>query len=85
MGRAQRLLARMRANPLDWRIDDFKVLAEHFGVVYRQQGTSHVVFRVAGAPLVTVPAARPVKPVYVRQFLAMIEQLEANREEEPSS
>jgi hypothetical protein len=34
----------MRNNPRDWRIEDLKVLAVHFGMVHRQRGTSHVIF-----------------------------------------
>jgi hypothetical protein len=66
----------MRNNPLDWRIEDLKVLANHFGIAYRQHGTSHVTFRHSTAGLVPVPAARPIKAVYIRRFLALIDALE---------
>jgi predicted RNA binding protein YcfA (HicA-like mRNA interferase family) len=67
----------MRNNPRDWRIKDLKVLATHFGIAYRQHGTSHVTFRHPEARvLLSVPAARPIKPVYIRHFLALIEAKE---------
>jgi hypothetical protein len=49
----------MRNNPRDWRIEDLKVLANHFGIAH-----------------LSVPAARPIKPVYIRRFLALIDAKE---------
>ena len=77
MGNAAKILAGMRANPRDWRIGDLKTVAAKYGVAHRQQGTSHVTFRYVGKPLVVVPARRPIKPVYIRGFLAPIESIEA--------
>ena len=74
---AAKLLQRMRVNPRDWRIEDLTIVADHFAVLYRQHGTSHVVFRHHSAGLLTIPAARPIKPVYVRQFIALIDKGEA--------
>lgn len=66
----------MRINPRDWRIGQLKTIADSLGMSYRQQGGSHVVFFRKGAGLLTVPAARPIKQVYIRQFLALIDRLE---------
>jgi hypothetical protein len=77
MARVDKLLAAMRRNPRgDWRIEQLKAIADRHGVSYRQPGTSHVTFRRAGGAKLTVPAQRPIKPVYIRKFLAMIETLE---------
>jgi hypothetical protein len=73
---AAKILSRMRNNPRDWRIEDLKVVADKYSIPYRQQGTSHVVFVHASAGLVSVPCSRPIKPVYVRQFVALIDKLE---------
>lgn len=73
MGKTEKLLDRMRANPRDWRIEDLKALAAARGLVWRQKGTSHVVFVRSDGRTLPVPAARPVKPVYVRKFLALLE------------
>jgi predicted RNA binding protein YcfA (HicA-like mRNA interferase family) len=73
---AAKILAKMRANPRDWRIDDLKVVAAKHGFSYRQQGSSHVVFRHPTAGILTVPAARPIKPIYIRLFVALVTQLE---------
>ena len=64
----------MRNNPRDWRIEDLKVLAGCYSMRHRQQGTSHVVFIHETAGLLTVPCARPIKPVYIRRFVALIDR-----------
>jgi hypothetical protein len=55
----------------DWRIASLQVVAVAHGV---NIGGSHVVFEhPAVAEAVSVPARRPIKPVYVRRFFAFIE------------
>ena len=73
MGTADKLLARMRCNPRDWRIEDVKTVADRLGIAYRQQGTSHVTFRHPSSAKVTVPVHRPIQPIYIKLFLAMID------------
>ena len=75
MSKVDKVLQRMRNNPRDWRIDDIKAIADRVGIEYRQQGTSHVTFRASDGQVLSVPAARPIAPVYVRHFLAMIDRL----------
>lgn len=77
MASADRLLERMRINPRDWRIEDLKVVARDYSIEFRQNGTSHVVFRHPSCGILTVPAARPIKPVYIRQFIQLIERGES--------
>jgi hypothetical protein len=69
----------MRNNPHNCRIEDLKMLAGHFGIGYLQHGTSHVGFRFPAGTL-PVPAARPINAVYVRRFVAQVDEL-LNREE----
>ena len=45
MGKVDKILNKMMNNPLDWRIDALKTVANSFGVEWRQPGTSHVTFR----------------------------------------
>ncbi len=73
MGKHEKLLQKMRNNPRDWVIDDLIVIANRYGVKFRQPGTSHVTFS-NGRQRLTVPSHKPIKPVYVQQFIAMIEQ-----------
>ena len=72
MSKAERILQKMRNNPLDWRIDDLQTVARFYGIEWRQQGTSHVVFVRADGRTLPVPARRPIKPIYIRKFLEFI-------------
>jgi len=74
MANAAKILAGMRNNPRDWRIEDLKTVAHLFGIEHRQHGTSYVAFR-CNAGMLSVPAARPIKPIYVRRFLALVDAL----------
>lgn len=69
----EKLLERMRNNPRDWRIEDLISIAKHYGFKHDQSGTSHVTFRTKSGQRVTVPAHKPINPVYVKQFLKVIE------------
>jgi len=74
MSGADKLIARMRNNPRDWQIDTLVSIADKHGIEVRSYGGSHFVFshpQVSFHP--SVPARRPIKPVYVRQFLDLID------------
>jgi hypothetical protein len=77
MSTHSKTLERMRNNPRDWRIDDLLSVAVHYGIEIRNHGGSHHVFSHPSIPeAVCVPAHRPIKPVYVRHFVALIDQLD---------
>ncbi len=66
----------MRANAAGWRIEDLISVAAVNSIVWRRpgRGGSHVIFSAAGvAEIVSVPDKRPIKPVYVRHFIALID------------
>jgi hypothetical protein len=69
----------MRRNPKgDWRIEQLDTVARAYEVNVRTGRGSHVIFehpKVVRA--LSVPARRPIKPVYVRRFVALIEDIEA--------
>ena len=74
MSKCEKTLAAMRNNPRDWRIEQIEALAMHAGLKVRKSGGSHVVFQRDGCPIeVTVPAHKPIKAVYVAQFLEVID------------
>ncbi|MFZ2949597.1 MAG: hypothetical protein WA003_08945 [Desulfuromonadaceae bacterium] len=76
MTTTDKTLARMRNNPRDWRIDDLLTVAERYGIEVRNSGGSHHVFSATGVKdSLCVPAHRPVKPVYVKRFIAMIDSI----------
>ncbi len=64
----------MKNHPRDWQIEDLKVVARHFNLRWRQHGTSHVVFINSVGVVAPVPAAKPILPVYVRNFLKLLEE-----------
>ena len=74
MARADKTLEAMRAKPRDWRIADLETIAAAFGMNVRKSGGSHVVFFHPGVPeALSVPARRPIKPVYIRRFVALVD------------
>lgn len=72
MNTATKLLAAMRRNPLDWRIEQLQTIARKHGIDWRHEGTSHCVFIRSDGKTLPVPAHRPIKPVYVKKFLSLI-------------
>jgi hypothetical protein len=69
-------LQKMRKSRMGWRIEELQAVAEEHFVEWRRpgRGGSHVIFSAPGVrEIVSVPAKRPIKPVYIRQFLALID------------
>jgi hypothetical protein len=89
---AGKTLQKMRGSQTGWRIDELQSVATEYGVDWRRpgHGGSHVIFGAAGVrEIVSVPAKRPIKPVYIKQFLALIDSAvevkEHERENESNS
>ncbi len=82
---AGKTLQKMRRTQTGWRIDELQSVADENGVGWRRpgHGGSHVIFSAPGVrEIVSVPAKRPIKPVYIRQFLALIDNaLEVKQDE----
>ncbi|HEY4115207.1 MAG TPA: hypothetical protein VGM17_14225 [Rhizomicrobium sp.] len=77
MAARDKLLDRMRRNPRgDWQIGDLKAVAERYGIEWRNPSGSHVIFLPSLGPILSVPARRPIKPVYIRLFVEMIGRVE---------
>jgi hypothetical protein len=73
---AGKTLRKMRRNQTGWPIDELQAVANENGVEWRKpgHGGSHVIFSAPDVrEIVSVPAKRPIKPVYIRQFLALID------------
>ena len=76
MATAGKTLQTMRRTQTGWRIDQLQSVAAESGVDWRTpgHGGSHVIFSASGVrEIVSVPAKRPIKPVYIRQFLTLID------------
>jgi len=71
------LLERMRRNPMgDWIIGDVQTICKRYGFLFRPgSGTSHVQIKHPLARLIlTIPARRPIKAVYIRKFVRYIDE-----------
>ncbi len=77
MSSTEKKIDAMRANPkADWHIGDFEAVARALGMSVRKGGGSHVVFsHPCSRTRVTIPARRPIKPVYVREFIAFVDEI----------
>lgn len=70
-------LDQMRRNPQnDWTIRDVEIVCTEFGVACRppRSGGSH--YKISHAmveEILTLPFKRPIKPVYIRKLVAMID------------
>ena len=64
----------MRANPkADWTPDNVKAVARACGLTLRQRGTSHAVLTNALGRHLTIPMHKPIKPLYIRRLVELIE------------
>jgi hypothetical protein len=66
----------MRDGQSGWRIEEVISVAEANGVAWRRpgRGGSHVIFSATGVcEIVSIPDKRPIKPIYIRTFIALID------------
>ena len=83
MSKVDKLLEKMRRNPRDWRIEDLEALAVRFGLSVRKPGGSHAVFfHEATGRQLSVPAKRPIKPIYITAFLALLDEIEVDNDQD---
>ncbi len=77
MNTATKLLHAMRQNPNDWVMAKLLSVAKQHGLEVRSTGGSHHVFSHPSVkdPL-SVPAHRPIKAIYIKRFVALIDQIQ---------
>jgi len=65
----------MRGNPRDWRIEDIASVCAAFGVTCTapRKGSHYKVKHDSQAAFLTIPARRPIKPVYVTDLVRFID------------
>ena len=73
MNTAAKLLITMRNNLLDWQLAQLQTVARQHGIGWRHDGTSHCVFVRTDGKTLPVPARRPIKPIYIKKFLELVE------------
>ena len=71
----------MKTNPKkDLQISNLESIAEYYGIDIRKSGESHVVFgHNESGIVVTVPAHRPIKPIYIKQFIILVESVQGDK------
>ena len=76
MTKAGKRIEKMRASPSGWRIESLEAIARRYEIEVRKTGGSHFVFMHPNSErAITIPYKRPIKPVYVTQFLALLDDL----------
>ncbi len=76
MSKARKTLQKMKCNPKDWRIKNLETIAGYYGLNIRKSSGSHVVFGHSDSDIVvTVPAHKPIKPIYIKQFVVLVESI----------
>lgn len=81
MTSADKLLDRMRANPRDWRIGDIEVVCRAEGIACTApRNGSHFKVKHPDMPeILTIPAHRPIKPVYIRALVRFVDTVRETR------
>ncbi|TAN41529.1 MAG: addiction module toxin, HicA family [Nitrospirae bacterium] len=75
MSQEEKMLQKMKNNPRDWSIENIITVTGRHGIECRNDGGSHNVFSHPEiAEAVTVPAHRPIKPVYIKKIVELIEK-----------
>ena len=72
MSKAQKLLAAMQSNQLDWQMAQVETVAKANGLTVHSPGGSHHIVRHANGKKISIPAHRPIKPIYIRQFVRLV-------------
>lgn len=74
---AAKLLEAMRANPRDWRIGDVQRLCAGSGIACTapRKGSHYKVSHPTMAEILTIPAQRPIKPIYIRELVGFVDQV----------
>ena len=74
MSTLTKLLNAMSNNPIDWQIAQLQTVAKQYGISWRHNGGSNCVFITAKGHTLPVPAHRPIKPIYVKKFVALVKE-----------
>jgi hypothetical protein len=81
LARADKLLEQMRRNPRDWRIEDIVTVCEAAGAACTppRKGSHYKVKHAAMGEILTIPAHRPIKPVYIRDLVRFLDAIRERR------
>jgi hypothetical protein len=83
MSKSDKLLKSMANNPQGgFVISDIQVVSRAFGLSIRNPsgGSHYSISHSSQVAILTIPARRPIKPIYIRQFVAYVQAVEASRD-----
>ena len=68
-------MERMRKNPRDWRIEDVETVCRAFDVSCTppRKGSHYKVTHASQAEILTIPAHRPIKGVYIEDLVRFLD------------
>lgn len=82
MTKIEKLYGKIVNNPKDVRFEDLDKMLKQHGFQCRQPGTgsSHYNYSHSALPdVLTIPYARPIKAIYVKQVIAAIQRLKERK------
>ncbi len=87
MSKRRKRLERLRQNPTNVSLDDLRHLLEDYGFNYKQTVGRHYTFSYmldGQTKLLVVPFKRPIKSIYVKRAVKLIDQIiQEQKEDEP--
>jgi hypothetical protein len=79
MVRADKLFEAMKSNPAgNWQIGDVEAICRRYGLTItppRGGGSHFNICRPGGSAILTIPAHRPILPVYIRALVSLVEEV----------
>lgn len=67
----------MKSNPkANWTPDNIKALCKAYNITLRQRSTSHAVLTNKKGKHLTIPMHKPIKPIYIRHLVKLIESIQ---------
>ena len=74
VSKKSKLIESIKNNSKDVRFDDLKKLLEDIGYSAINTGGSHYVFTKENFKSLTIPYRKPVKIIYVKQVISILEE-----------
>ena len=73
MSKYEKIIQNLKNNPKNISFETIKSLLEKFGYRAYNNGSSHWQFRKKNKPTITIPYKRPIKAIYVKMVLKLLE------------
>jgi predicted RNA binding protein YcfA (HicA-like mRNA interferase family) len=74
MSKKDKLLKAIKNNPTNVSFEDLRKILEDIGYTAINRGGSHYVFKKENCTTLTIPYKKPVKVVYVKHVIQIIEE-----------